>query len=137
MSAFDPKLTSASLPLEQKAPDDAGAFSSSKWKSDHYFALKAPRLFLAVLFGMGLCCFFRVMPTMNRVRPRSVSVMRRLLVMSAFVMFGRFTVVLSSMRMMLRCLLMMFCSFLRHLASSKLYSALLGLPRFIAMTEHR
>jgi hypothetical protein len=58
------------------------------------------RLLLAVLFGMGLCRFFRVMPTMKRMRPRSVSMMRRLLVMSAFVMFGRFSVVPSSMRMM-------------------------------------
>jgi hypothetical protein len=72
----------------------------------------APWLFLAMLFGMGLCCFFRVMPAMNRVCPGSVGVMRRLLVMSAFVMFGRFTVVPSSMSMMFRRLLMMFCSLL-------------------------
>jgi hypothetical protein len=102
MSPNDPKQTFTHPVIKQKAPDDAGAFSSSKWKSDQYFARKVPRLFLAVFFGMGLCCFFRVMPTMNRVRPRSVSVMRRLLVISAFVMFGRFTVVPSSMRMMFR-----------------------------------
>jgi hypothetical protein len=82
-----------------KAPDDAGAFNSSKWK-DRYFARKALRLFLAVLFGMGLCCFFAVVPRMNHVRSSRVSVMRRLLVMSTFVMLGCFTVVPSGMRKM-------------------------------------
>ena len=65
-----------------------------------------------MLFGMGLCCFFRVMPTMNCVCSGRVRVMCCLLVMSTFMMLGRFTMVPSSMRMMFCCLLMMFCSFL-------------------------
>jgi hypothetical protein len=84
---------------KQKAPDDAGAFSSSKWKSDHYFARKAPLLFLTVLFGMGLCCFFRVMPTMNRVCPGRVRVMCRLLMMPGLVMLGGLSVVPSGVSM--------------------------------------
>jgi hypothetical protein len=101
--------------LLKKAPDYAGAFSSSEKKSGQYFALKMPGLLLAVLFRVGLCCFFRVMPTMNRVCSGRVRVMCRLLVMSAFMMFGRFTVVPGGMSMMFRCLMMMFRSFLRHL----------------------
>jgi hypothetical protein len=89
-----------------------GLSVSSEWKSDQYYVVTALRLLLAVLFAMGLCCFFRVMPTMNCVRPRSVRVMRRLLVMARLMMLCRFTVVPSSMRMMFCCLLMMFCSFL-------------------------
>ena len=38
---------------------------------------------------MGLCRFFSVVPCMNGVRPCRVSVMGRLLVLSAFVMLGR------------------------------------------------
>jgi hypothetical protein len=74
-------------------------------------AAAAP-LFLAVLFTMDLRCFFRVMPTMNCVRPRRVGVMRRFLVLAALVMFGRFTMVPSSMGVMFRCLLVVFCRFL-------------------------
>jgi hypothetical protein len=73
---------------------------------------------------------------MKRVRPRSVSVMRCLLVMSAFMMLGRFTVVPSGMSVMFRGLMMMFRSFLRHVVSSKLDFACLGFPRFIAKTQH-
>jgi hypothetical protein len=49
---------------------------------------------------MGFCCFFTVVPRMNHVRSSRVSVMRRLFVMSTFVMLGRFTVVPSGMRKM-------------------------------------
>jgi hypothetical protein len=100
MSAYDPKRTFTHSVINQKAPDDAGAFSSSIWKSNHYFARKSPRLFLAVLFGMRLCCFFRVMPTMNRVCSGCVRMMRCLIVMSAFVMLGCFTMMPSGMGMM-------------------------------------
>lgn len=72
----------------------------SEWKSNQYFARKAPRLFLTVFFGVGLCCFFRVMPTMNRVRPSRVSMVRRFLMVPRLVMLGRFKVVPSGVSMM-------------------------------------
>jgi hypothetical protein len=74
---------------------------------------------------------------MDRMRPGRMCMMRRLLVMSGFMMLGRLTVVPSGVSMMFRCLMMMFRSFLRHLASSELAFALLGFPRFIALTERR
>jgi hypothetical protein len=77
-----------------------GLSVSSERKSDQYFALTTPQLLFAVLFGMGLCSFFRVMPGMNRVRPGRVRVMRCLLVMPGLVMLCRLTVVPSCMRKM-------------------------------------
>ena len=89
-----------------------GLSVSPERKSDQYLALTAPQLVFAVFFAMGLCRFFSVVPCMDRVRPCRVSVMCRLLVMSAFVMLGCFTVMPSGMSMMFRCLLVMFRSFL-------------------------
>ena len=51
-------------------------------------------------------------PAVNHVSPRYVSVMCSLLVRSGFMMLGRFPVMACSMRQMLRCFLVMLCSFL-------------------------
>jgi hypothetical protein len=53
-------------------------------------------------------------------RVSGVSVMRRLLVISGFVMFGRFSVVPGGLCGMFRCLLMVFGSLLGHGISSEL-----------------
>ena len=46
-----------------------------------------------VLLGVSLHCLFSVPSRMNDVSPRCVSMVRRLLVKSALVMFGRLPVV--------------------------------------------
>jgi hypothetical protein len=53
-----------------------------------------------VLLGVSLCCLFRVPSGMNRVGPRCVRVVCRLLMMSGIVMLGRFPVVAGGMRVM-------------------------------------
>ena len=57
-------------------------------------------LFLTMLFVMSLYRPFRVLSGVNCVSAGRVSVMRRLFVMSRFVMFGRFAMMMSRMGMM-------------------------------------
>jgi hypothetical protein len=57
-------------------------------------------LFFAVLFGVSLHRLFGVSSGMNHVAPRCMSMVCRLLVMSGFVMLGRFPVMASGMRQM-------------------------------------
>jgi hypothetical protein len=81
-------------------PDNAGAFSFIRKEIGSVFCADSTELLLAVLFAMGFCCFFSVVPSMDYMSPGRVSVMCRLLVMSAFVVLRRFIVMLSSMRKM-------------------------------------
>ena len=67
-----------------------------------------------MLFVVGLPSLFRVTPRMNHVRPRYVSVVRRLLVLSAFVVLCCFTMVTRSVGKMFLDLLVVFGSFFRH-----------------------
>jgi hypothetical protein len=62
----------------------------------------------------------------SRVPPSRVGMVRRLLMKSALVMLGRFTVVAGSMCVMFRCLLVVLCSFRRHGVSFILLFAALG-----------
>jgi hypothetical protein len=55
-------------------------------------------LLFPVLFGVSLHCLFSVPSRMNGVGPCGVGMVRRLLMKSAFVMFGRFAVVTGGMR---------------------------------------
>ena len=71
-----------------------------------------------MLLGVSLHCFLGVPAGVNDVRPRGVRVVCRLLVMSTLVMLGRLTMVAGGVCEMLRGLLVVFCSFLRHLRSS-------------------
>ena len=75
-------------------------------------------LFFAVLIAVGLHCFLGVPTGMNGVRPRGMRMVRRLLVVSALVMLGRLSMMAGSVCQVLRGLLVVFCSFLRHLRSS-------------------
>jgi hypothetical protein len=65
-----------------------------------------------VLFGVRLHGFLGVPASVNGVRPRSMRVVRRLLVMSTAVMLGRLFMVVGSVCKVLRGLLVMFGSFL-------------------------
>jgi hypothetical protein len=71
-----------------------------------------------VLFVVGLHRLFRVTPRMNHVRPRYVGVVRRLFVLSAFVVLCSFTMVTGSVGKMFLYLLVVFGSFFRHLSFS-------------------
>jgi hypothetical protein len=55
-------------------------------------------LFLAVLPKVDFGCLLRVLSSVSGVRSRCVSMVRRLLVRSRLVMFGRFGVMPSSLR---------------------------------------
>jgi hypothetical protein len=81
-------------------PDDDGAFSFIRKEIGSLFCANSAALLLAMLFAMDLCCFFSVVPGMDYMCPGRVSVVRRLLVMSAFMMLTGFMVMLSSMRKM-------------------------------------
>jgi hypothetical protein len=61
-----------------------------------------------VLFGVRLHGFLGVPASVNDVRPRSMRVVRRLLVMSTAVMLGRLFMVVGSVCKVLRGLLVMF-----------------------------
>ena len=71
-----------------------------------------------MLLEMSLRRLFRMSSAVNYVAPGEVSVVCTLLVTTSLVMLCRFSVVASGMREMFRCLLVMFCSFLRHITSS-------------------
>jgi hypothetical protein len=60
-----------------------------------------PQLFLAVLLRVSLYRFFSMTSAMNYVAPRSVSVVRRLFMMSGIVVLGRLLVVVGGMFKML------------------------------------
>jgi hypothetical protein len=72
-------------------------------------------LFFAVVLGVSLHCLLGVPAGMNDVPSRGMRVVRRLLVMSTLMMLGRLSVVPSGVSEVLRGLLVVFCSFLRHL----------------------
>jgi hypothetical protein len=78
-------------------------------------------LFLSVLLAMNLCCLFRVGPGMKGMSSGRVSVVCRLLMLSAFVMFRCFAMVMSGMGMMLRRFLVVFRGFLGHRFSLSLF----------------
>jgi hypothetical protein len=61
---------------------------------------------------MRLRCIFSVPSGVNRVTPRCVSMVSRLLVMSSLVMLGCFPVVPGGMRRVFCCFLVVFRSFL-------------------------
>jgi hypothetical protein len=67
-----------------------------------------------MLLAMNLCCLFRVTPSMKCMSSSRVSVVCRLLMLSAFVMFRCFPVVTGGVGMMLRRFLVVFRSFLGH-----------------------
>jgi hypothetical protein len=79
----------------------------------------APRaLFLSVLLGVSLRRFFAVMHGVSCVSSSRVGVVCGLLMVSGVVVLGRFTVMMRSVRVVFRCLLVMFGSFLGHRISS-------------------
>jgi hypothetical protein len=63
---------------------------------------------------MSLPRLFCMVPGVNGMTSRGVSVVSGFLVMPTFMMFCRFIVVPSGMGMVLRSLPMMLCGFLRH-----------------------
>jgi len=67
-----------------------------------------------MLFKMGLRGVFRMLGRMGGVSPRRVRVMRRLFVVSGFVMFRGFGVVFRRVRMVFCGLFVMIGSFLGH-----------------------
>jgi hypothetical protein len=71
-----------------------------------------------VLLAVSLHCFLSVPAGVNDVRSRSVRVVCRLLVKPTLVMLGGLSMVASGVCEVLRGLLVVFCSFLRHLRSS-------------------
>jgi hypothetical protein len=71
-----------------------------------------------MLLGMSLRCLFRMVSGVKAMSSGCVSVVCGLLVVSAFVMFGRFAMVAGGVGMMLRRFLVVFRSFLRHRVSS-------------------
>jgi hypothetical protein len=74
------------------------------------------RLFLSVFLGVGLSCLFGVISGLAAVAACGVSVMGSFLVLSTFVVLGRFPMMAGRMRMMFRRFLVMFGCFLRHTA---------------------
>jgi hypothetical protein len=72
------------------------------------------RLFLAVVLGMSLCCFFSMPSSVERVPHRCVSMVSCLLVIPRLVMFSGFRMVPCDMRSVFCCLLVVFRSLLRH-----------------------
>jgi len=93
-----------------------------------------PRLVLGhaagLLFPVFLCvslyCLFSVPSRMNDVSPCCVSMVRRLLMKAALVMFSRFSVMASGVRKMFGCFLVVFRCFLRH----RIFSLVCFIDRF-------
>jgi hypothetical protein len=79
-------------------------------------------LFLSVFLGVSLSCLFTVMTGVSCMSSRRVGMVCALLMVSGVVVLGRFTMMVGSVRMMFRCLLVMFGCFLRHSISSILRS---------------
>jgi hypothetical protein len=75
-------------------------------------------LFLPVLLTMDLRCLFRVVSGMKGMSPGRVSVVCRLLMLTAFVMFRCFPMVMGGVGMMLGRFLVVFRGFLGHWFSS-------------------
>jgi hypothetical protein len=75
-------------------------------------------LFLPVFLGVSLGCLFTMIAGVSCMSSRRVCVVCALLMVSGVVVLGRFTVMVGSVRMMFRCLLVMFGCFLRHSISS-------------------
>jgi hypothetical protein len=75
-------------------------------------------LFLAVFFAVGLHGVIGMLPGVNLVAPRGMSVMCSLFVVSSFMMLGCFSVVMRGMCKVLCSLLVSFSSFLRHVIYS-------------------
>jgi hypothetical protein len=67
-----------------------------------------------VLLGVGFSRIFGMVPGVRRMAPRSVSMMGRLFVLAAIVMFGRFVVMTGCVGMMFRGFSMVFRRLLRH-----------------------
>jgi hypothetical protein len=72
-------------------------------------------LFFTVLLGVSLRCFLGV-PGVNGVRPRGVRMVCSLLVKSTLVVLGCLSMVAGGVCEVLRSLLVVFRSFLRHFA---------------------
>jgi hypothetical protein len=77
-------------------------------------------LFLCMLLAMSFRCLFGMVPGMKGMSSGRVSVVCRLLMVSAFMMLRCFPVVMGGVGMMLRRFLVVFRSFLRHLVSSSI-----------------
>jgi len=113
---MEPKARSAPSPKAPAAPDitastvdDSEGYCRQEpkvwqqWRTPSRrlaSSLVRPELFFPVLLGVSLYCLLSVPSRMNGVSPRRVSMMRCLLVKSAFVMFGGLTVVASGVRKM-------------------------------------
>jgi hypothetical protein len=75
-----------------------------------------------MLLAMDLRCVFRVVPSMKGMSSGRVSVVCRLLMLSAFVMFRCFPMVMGGVGMMLRRFFVVFRSFLGHWFSLLLFA---------------
>jgi hypothetical protein len=84
------------------------------WGADPAYKI----LLFSMLLAMDLRRLFRVVPCMKGMSSGRVSVVCRLLMVAAFVMFRCFAMVMGGMGMMLRRFLVVFRSFLRHRSSS-------------------
>lgn len=71
-------------------------------------------LFFSMLLSVGLSCLFRVLPGVNSVSARSVSMMGCLLMLPTVMMLGRFTVMAGSMRVVFCSFAVVVSCFLRH-----------------------
>jgi hypothetical protein len=71
-------------------------------------------LLFPVLLAMSLRCILSVLRRANGVGPGRVSMMGGFFVASRFVMFCRFAVVTGRVAVVLRCIFVVFCRFLRH-----------------------
>jgi hypothetical protein len=95
---------SSGAPKDQRRPIEA-AFDPDG---------RASNLLFPMLLGVHHGCMVSVLSGVNRVRPRCVSMVGRLLVTPGLMMLCRFRVVPGGMRVMFRCSLVVFRSFLRH-----------------------
>jgi hypothetical protein len=83
--------------------------------------MKSPGLLLlSMVLAMSFRCLFGMVPGMKGMRSGRVSVVCRLLMMSAFMMLRCFPVVMGGVGMMLSSFLVVFRSLLRNLVSSSI-----------------
>jgi hypothetical protein len=98
--------------------DDEPRNFRKRFAEPKYDRAAPAKLFLPVFLGVSFHRLLGMSARVNGVRPRGVSMVRRLLVVSTLVMLGRLSMVAGGVCQMFRGLLVVFYGFLRHLCSS-------------------